>query len=1461
MAAIGASSSSDSELTFVDYFVVAGLDRRTGLEIEKYAAAMEQNESRPPLEQSYVAKVIGHYPEKRPGRTFRPEILSLCMPKGLRFCTQKDLPSEPTFHTFANIREDGSRIDGCVLTFYEEVKDVELCQAMHSLHTQHVREITGTSGEDGGGRTQQQLIENGRQHVPPGTVSGGSHTLPRRGRKDRLKRTSYYDSGQDALYVSKCICLITRLPVVSACETVLRTIHRLIASSQPSPLPIESYVYWLLNEVPLPPAGSTLKVTLEKSDIIFQRPGPDELPFFDHSLRALFQLIPVDKVLKIYTCLLLEQQILLCSRALNRLMLVAESVTALAFPFRWQHVYVPILPYSQALFLEAPVPFIMGLCYDEAIPEQVFQSNVCVLDIDTGRLELPEDLPVLPERAELVAELELAMQKVADAAESEASQASHQARLNRGRTSRRDDWSVKRMSRSFDEDGVGLTLAAGAEDPVVHSPPSRGNLTPLPLEVLKESESLARVRAIARKAGVNVAFDTIQQELDTSDTYKNSPSCRRYFQDMKFNNAVREIFLNRFTCLLYSYDHFVIGGGGAYPDRDTYFANRDSMANFDKASFLSDQPDSHLSFLAAFLETQMFTSFIDCKVLAQWEEADPNLDLFDRRIQEQRDRFGLAIVRTPTYESCPSLMITEEIIAKREDALDYIVPPPHMLDGIDADEVADRHEVGVFPDLNGDILGRALLPSPQRSPWKQRHRILRPTEEADRHLVSGGSRPSTYGGSGLADTPAQIAHTNWKFVEQLLRETKAKTKRMLVEKMGREAVQLGHGDVNITGVEENTLVASFCDLLERIWAHGQNKKMGKSALWAHLLHHQDMEKGGEHAKAIHGSPFLTPAEDRSPVDEEANGSKHAVVSYLQGLQKDMGAENAPWSSSILRAASFLCDKIDRIGQNANTVFPTSGSVSNLSLLGGGGGGGGASASSNNPRSRFQRGTLHKANSIGDFAPTWTGGAPQDFAAASAPDNNSPRKRSLSRPRSPDIRQNLPPLPTHIAYDLKNVLRMSEIKTDIGYARAFVRLALERKLLHKHLKTLLLHSDLLRELYKRYAFLRCEDEKEQFLYHILSLNAAEFRCFTNTFTRTKMQYQVLLVPGNSRFASTSATIWVLLAGSLGQTVAITLPKSTLQFAFDHKNLGVLSTLRIGHDLSATQNAANSAQSSAPKWFLDFVLVRNEITGQTYRFSCGRWFGRGVDDGSLERLLVAEVLSSSEVERLEAGISGGGGGGGGGGHSRSRTPPRARSPSASRSESASGKPRTRVSEVQHQLGDAVNCIVKHFYRSVEKDQRSQLTQLLCGERGLVVCLEQAFLVGFRSSRFFRQQYPWDYIEKVNSWFIELFRCGEGDQLAKEQKVLIRHGCLLVGKIAANSSMGKEGKFQAFILITVRDHILSGLLPLLAWTPITSQLYDEPSFLRTPQYLTFLTRLLNSLNEFNFDLEKSLTYGVDV
>lgn len=84
--------------------------------------------------------------------------------------------------------------------------------------------------------------------------------------------------------------------------------------------------------------------------------------------------------------------------------------------------------------------------------------------------------------------------------------------------------------------------------------------------------------------------------------------------------------------------------------------------------------------------------------------------------------------------------------------------------------------------------------------------------------------------------------------------------------------------------------------------------------------------------------------------------------------------------------------------------------------------------------------------------------------------------------------------------------MTDIKTHIGYARAWVRLALEKKLLSRHFRTLLSDTALLRSLYKRSAFVRCEEEKEQFLYHLLTLNAVDYCCFTNIYPTTS-QFQI------------------------------------------------------------------------------------------------------------------------------------------------------------------------------------------------------------------------------------------------------------------------------------------------------------------------------------------------------------------
>ena len=69
----------------------------------------------------------------------------------------------------------------------------------------------------------------------------------------------------------------------------------------------------------------------------------------------------------------------------------------------------------------------------------------------------------------------------------------------------------------------------------------------------------------------------------------------------------------------------------------------------------------------------------------------------------------------------------------------------------------------------------------------------------------------------------------------------------------------------------------------------------------------------------------------------------------------------------------------------------------------------------------------------------------------------------------------------------------------------------------------------------------------------------------------------------------------------------LPRGVIHFSFWAKNLGIITSLRLGHD-----NTGNN-----PNWLIEHVVIKNEFTGQAYKFTCGRWLGCNIDDGSTER----------------------------------------------------------------------------------------------------------------------------------------------------------------------------------------------------------------------------------------------------
>ncbi|XP_060588449.1 DENN domain-containing protein 5B-like isoform X3 [Ruditapes philippinarum] len=1363
-------SGSKTDQRFADYFVISGLDVTSGLEPDQLSG---ENLHCAPLFRPYKSRVLANYPDSLPWNPIDKDAIGmLCLPKGLTFRTERQ-SRKAKFHSFIITREDGSRLYGSSYIFYEEVTNAQICAAMQTLQHMHEAEVSNIHTQNVVSiqeplRDQSPLLEY-RIINPDDT----------------------YDIKIDKLYVTKSICLISQVQFVSAPRTFLKQLCDAVTKPISFQQPLEAYVYNLLYDVPLPPPGRSMKFYGVTSPIFCQRPmawdntkGTGELPLFDFSLWDLVRLLGLDHLVQLFASVLLEHQILLYSSDYHRLMLVAESINELIFPFTWQHVYVPILPASLQHFLDAPVPYIMGLHHaeeDTSKPQLPNEANLCFVDIDNNSVQVPEDLPSFPFEQELKEEL-------------------YQAIVSSKERMLKETF-IDSVISSPKRKPLSNKFTSVASEPVLKKAQSSPGLEKM--EILQQSEAWSKISAIAKKTGVwNKDFQNydseqttkIAKEETTKEKFQDLASMpSRELEELKFNNSIREIFLNRFVQMFCWYEEFVILNS---QDMDSWLSNRESMQNFDKASFLSDQPETYLPFLSPFLETQMFATLIDNKILSNWEESELNLKVFHSRVKSLREGLDISAPRSHIYVHCSRIKDSEILIEKRSSYIDHIAKKPQLPEG---SPDPPNIELGFFPILDKNILNSEANLKPKMkdsAKWRRKDRLLQQSEHLklnsrQRELSLEGSvakqtwlmtratfsfNPEDVSSESDSDSEEEnmltgdfekymaearskslqprltemaaggMAQTNWKFVEALLKECKTKTKRMLVEKMGQEAVELGHGEGNITGVEENTLIASLCDLLERIWSHGLQTKKGKSALWSHLQNYVEIEEGnsdtGRQVDPNLLSPVLVPKGMRRSKSLDINSFADLYVT-LCNLS----------SMALTEGEKTVKRGHRRTGSRGNIELPV-----------------------------------------------------------------------------------LKPLPQTLACDMRKVQEMTDIKTDVGCARAWVRLSLEKKMLSTHLKELLSDSYLLRSLYKRYAFLRCEDEREQFLYHLLSLNAMDYFCFTNAYINTVVPYRVLLYP-SLKFGctTTSANPWITFAGHMGETGIIEIPKGVLEFCVEHKNLGVLTTLRLGHDNSGL----------TPKWLIEYVLIRNEISGHTYKFPCGRWLGKGVDDGSIERLLVAELLPpNTNTEDIIAAIG---------------TPPRSRSPVSPRRPLEQGG--FTIPDIQEMLGHAVNGLIKHYYKP--EKERGNLTYLLCGERGLVPCIEHIFLYGFRSARIFRNKfYIWDYLEKVKT---HLEATLEGE-IRRPSSDIDRAGfwmfCNLLTKINnAAESVGKDGKLQIFICVAVRDHTLQKWLPMIAKNIVTAQMYEEKSFMRDNDLITFIIHILDTLNDFDIILESSLVRGLNI
>lgn len=566
------------------------------------------NDGIPPLDRSYKSKTLARYPVHvtwNPFDSYGTCMLSL--PQGLKFRTQKH-DTTPRFHSFASTRDDGKRCYGFSLVFYEETKNENICTAMHTLQSMYITELSSSQGSL---RRQDPLSRSLPRHFRIGDDDKNSSAA------------SFYDIQKDTLYVTKSITLICQFAYAHVAEVFLTNLYKCLPRTTGARLSLESYIYNILYDVKVPDYGKSIRIYLPPEqpnqspiNTILQRPKITELPLLDFPLRLLFSYLSVECVIELFTCVLLENQVLLKSEDFQKLTIVAECITSLLFPFEWPHVYAPILPTALHHFLEAPVPFVMGL-HSENLDTNVQQKvGLCYVDIDNKTIQLPEELPTFPHKSDFIAEIHEALRKFQIKSEFEAPEAPQEF-----------ESTILNPKNLMMNNNFYFTPPSG-NDKYSNIQYQRLSASPAPSATLTLTKSRRKKHSLHDfindfdYSGPSSGNNDHQSSSSNSDKVKKSSvgsltTNEQYYNDLRLNAEIREIFLNRFCQVFLDYEQFVILPN---QNKSEWLKNRESMHNFDKASFLSDQTTQYRPFLSQFLESQMFATLIDNKIMTSFDD-------------------------------------------------------------------------------------------------------------------------------------------------------------------------------------------------------------------------------------------------------------------------------------------------------------------------------------------------------------------------------------------------------------------------------------------------------------------------------------------------------------------------------------------------------------------------------------------------------------------------------------------------------------------------------------------------------------------------------------------------------------------------------------------------------------------------------------------------------------------------
>ncbi|XP_063895627.1 myotubularin-related protein 5 [Helicoverpa armigera] len=132
------------------------------------------------------------------------------------------------------------------------------------------------------------------------------------------------------------------------------------------------------------------------------------MPVTHTAVYMLLRLLGIHNSVTLWCAVMSEHKVLLVSLAAARLAAACRALAALMFPFRYAHVYIPLLPAGLAEVLATPTPFLIGV--HSSLKEEVSELlDVIVADLDVGSLHIPAGVNIPRPEGKLLSSLQEAL--------------------------------------------------------------------------------------------------------------------------------------------------------------------------------------------------------------------------------------------------------------------------------------------------------------------------------------------------------------------------------------------------------------------------------------------------------------------------------------------------------------------------------------------------------------------------------------------------------------------------------------------------------------------------------------------------------------------------------------------------------------------------------------------------------------------------------------------------------------------------------------------------------------------------------------------------------------------------------------------------------------------------------------------------------------------------------------------